>query len=237
MAIMTFIRIAVAGLLTIIGSVGAILVLLVRSAAGFHVITRSWARIVLKVFGVSVSVEGSDHIVPNSAYIYVANHASMFDIPAVLAGIPDDIHIMLKKELTRVPIWGWALAMSPYIVIDRFKGRSASESLQEAAEAIRSGKSVLIFAEGTRTHSGSLLPFKRGAFSVAARSGIPIIPIAINNTFSILQKGSLNITAAPITIRIGSPIDSSGGTTREDENRLLEETRKQIETMYIEQHE
>jgi len=97
-------------------------------------------------------------------------------------------------------------------------------------------KSVLIFAEGTRTHTGSLLPFKRGAFSIAARSGIPIIPVAINNTFSILQKGSLNVQAAPITLRIGSVIETSGSDSREDDKRLLDETRTQIEKMYIVQH-
>ena len=236
MIVLTAIRIVIAGCVTIVMSTAAILAVVVRSSTLYHMVARGWARMVLRVFGITVAVEGAEAISPGSTYIYVSNHASMFDIPAVLAGIPDDIHIMLKKELTRVPIWGWSLAWGPYIVVDRYKARSASESLQEAADAIRSGKSVLVFAEGTRTRTGSLLPFKRGAFAIAARSGIPILPVAINNTFSILQKGSLNVRSAPITLTLGTPIVTEGVMGRDGEVRLMNDTREQIEKRYVEQH-
>ncbi len=236
MIVLTAVRVLTATVITGVLSFVALVILLIPGTAKvFHAITRIWARLILAVFGVSVTVEGTESIVPGGTYIYVANHASMFDIPAVLAGIPDAIHIMLKKELTRVPVWGWALALSPYIVIDRYKVRSASESLQQAADAIREGRSVLIFAEGTRTRTGSLLPFKRGAFSIGARSGVPILPVAINNTFSILQKGSLNVRPAPITIRIGTALETTGREGRDGEVYLMDETRAQIESMYIEQ--
>ena len=236
MIILTAIRILFAVIETLIMSLAAIFAALIRNDNLFHKVARGWARGVLTIFGITVSVEGADRIAKDGTYIYVSNHASMFDIPAVLAGIPDDIHIMLKKELTRVPLWGWSLAWGPYIVVDRYKARSASESLQEAADAIRSGKSVLIFAEGTRTRTGSLLPFKRGAFSIAARSGVPIMPVAINNTFAILQKGSLNVHAAPITLRIGTEIVTEGVEGRDGEMRLMDESRAQIEALYVEQH-
>ncbi len=236
MIIITAIRVVAAVLHTIFMSLLAIGAVIIRSMSLYHSVARTWARGVLRIFGITVTLDGADRIVPGTTYIYVSNHASMFDIPAVLAGIPDDIHIMLKKELTRVPIWGWSLAWGPYIVIDRYKARSASESLDEAAGAIRSGKSVLIFAEGTRTRTGALLPFKRGAFAIAARSGVPIIPVAINNTFSILQKGSLNVRSAPITLCIGTPLQTEGTVGRDGERMLLDQTRGQIEEMYVEQH-
>ncbi len=102
-----------------------------------------------------------------------------------------NVNIVFKKELTRVPIWGWALRYGHFIMIDRSNPRDAMASIERAVQSIRSGHSVILFPEGTRTRDGKLQPFKRGAFSLAVKAGVPVVPVTINNTFGIMPKGSL----------------------------------------------
>ncbi|HTY38065.1 MAG TPA: lysophospholipid acyltransferase family protein [Bacteroidota bacterium] len=206
-----------------------------RSGKTFHWTSRVWSGFILWLFGIKVKTRGSEFIDPHHHYVYISNHASGFDIPAVVAGIPDDIRFVLKKELTRIPIWGWALKYGHYIVIDRGRVRDAMKSLDEAAERMRNGASVILFAEGTRTRDGKLQPFKRGAFTLAVKSGIPIVPVTINNTFGILPKGSLNVKPADIEIVFGKPIETSEFHGRDGEARLMEQVRQTISASYIDQ--
>ena len=110
----------------------------------------------LFVCGVKVRVTGLEKIDSSRNYIYVSNHASMFDIPSILAGIPGQIRIVYKKELDVIPVFGWGLKYGAYIGIDRGRGADAMRSLDEAVEKIRRGASVLLYAEGTRTTDGKL---------------------------------------------------------------------------------
>lgn len=206
-----------------------------KSGRLYHWCARSWSKSILKIYGVHVTVKGLELSDRSRHYIYVTNHASMFDIPAVLAGIPDQIRIVLKKELTRVPIWGWALKYGHYISIDRSNPKDAMASLERAAETIRRGASVLLFAEGTRTRNGKLQPFKRGAFTLAAKSGVPIIPITINGTFKILPKGSWRIRPTDITVVLDKPIDTQGIEGKGGEMDLMEKVHRIMESHYIEQ--
>jgi 1-acyl-sn-glycerol-3-phosphate acyltransferase len=161
---------------------------------------------------------------PGRRYVYVSNHASLFDIPAVLAGISDRVAIILKQELTRIPIWGWALKYGHYISIDRANARDAMESLERAVKKVSGNASVLVFAEGTRSLDGTLQPFKRGAFVLAARAGVPIVPVTIKNSFAIMAKGSWTIRPTDIELIIDPPIDSRV-EGREAELRLMERVR------------
>ncbi|MGB2868918.1 MAG: lysophospholipid acyltransferase family protein [Bacteroidota bacterium] len=205
------------------------------SARLYHWSARSWSRMVLWLFGIKVKIEGAEYLDRSKNYIYVSNHASMFDIPAALTSIPGRVNIMFKEELTKVPLWGWALKFGPYIAIDRFKSRDAMQSIEEAAGKIRSGKSVLVFAEGTRTRDGKLQPFKRGAFAIAAKSGVPIVPVAINNTYRILPKGSLNVKPADITLVLDKPVETVGIQGREAEQELMERIHTVIASHYRDQ--
>src|ERR1700741_5431441 len=122
-----------------------------RTGALFHALAKLHSRAALAVCGVKLTVEGLDRVDFSRSYIYVANHESPFDIPAVIAGIPDQIRIVYKKELEKIPIFGWGLKYGKtYIAIDRAKGQDAIQSLDEAANKIRNGASVILFAEGTR---------------------------------------------------------------------------------------
>lgn len=233
---MMIVRIIVAVLLTaMFSAVGIVMLPFPWGHSAFHWIAQTWARMILNLFGVRCKLYGTEHLEPGKHYIYVSNHASMFDIPAVLGLIPDDINIVLKKELTRVPIWGWALALGPYIVIDRGNPREATRSLEEAAQKIRNGKSVLLFAEGTRTRDGKLQSFKRGAFTLAVKSGVSVVPVTINNTFRILQKGTLRINPMDIEMTLAKPIATDQMSTRQDETKLMEEVHRSISSHYIDQ--
>jgi 1-acyl-sn-glycerol-3-phosphate acyltransferase len=158
----------------------------------------------------------------------------MFDIPAMMTTFPH-IRIMFKKELGYVPLWGWVLKYGHHISVDRKKGVDAMKSLDRAAEAVREGGQVLLFAEGTRTRDGKLQAFKRGAFALAVKSGVPIVPITINGSFKILPKGSFDIRPAKIEVVIGAPIETRTVSGRDAEKKLMEEVKEIIVQHYREE--
>jgi 1-acyl-sn-glycerol-3-phosphate acyltransferase len=194
---------------------------------------RTWTKLALIVCRIKLSVKGMEHVDPYGNYILVSNHASMFDIPVLMNTFPH-VRIMFKKELSYIPFWGWALRWGYHIMVDRSKGTEAMKSLDRAAKAIGEGGQVLLFAEGTRTRDGKLLPFKRGAFSLAAKSGIPIVPIAINGSYSILPKGSFDIRPSQIEVIVNPPIETKGITTREQEIQLMNTVREIIVRSFVE---
>lgn len=234
--LVTSIKIVVVVVVTLFYSILAIVsVLFDRSGVMYHSIGRKWAEVVLRIFSIKVHMIGLENLEKGKTYVYVSNHASMFDIPAVIGNIPDEVRIVYKKELSYVPIWGWSLAVGHYISIDRFRAKDAVKSLNEAAEKMRRGASVLLFAEGTRTRTGKLQQFKRGAFSLAARSGIPVVPLTINNSFNILPKGSLRIRPADISLIVDKPIQTASIDGRADELMLMEAVRDAIAKHYVDQ--
>ena len=204
-----------------------------RTGKTFHALARFHAYGVLAVCGVKVNVEGLERVDFTRNYIYVASHASFFDIPAVIHGIPDQIRIVYKKELEVIPIWGWALKLGKtYIAIDRRKGVDAAQSLEEAANKMRHGASVILFAEGTRTPDGMLQPFKRGPFNLAVRAGVPIVPLAINGSYRILPKHSWHIMPGTITLVLGAPIQPPAANGKESELKLRDEVHNVISQYY-----
>ena len=232
-----FLKEALTAILAAMAGIGIIVIApFDPSHDGYHWIARTFSKIVLKLFGIRVEVKGTEHIQPGRPYVYVANHASLFDIPASVHGIPDRIHIVYKKELERIPFFGWGLKFGrTYIPINRGKGGEAARSLEEAAQKIRNGASVLLFAEGTRTRDGRLQPFKRGAFNLAMRAGVPVVPLTINGSFSILPRETFKIQPGTISLVLDKPIevsrmqDGKGG-----ELQLMERVHKVLEKHYIE---
>ena len=167
-----------------------------------------WSKIILWGSGVRVTISGLDVIDKEKSYIYIPNHLSFFDIFALLAYLPVDFKFILKKELMRVPILGWAMRRAKYISIDRSSAAKAKSTFKQAVERIRSGASIVIFAEGTRSKDGHLQPLKRGAFYLALESGTPIVPVAIKGTNKIMPKGSFTLKKGSITIQLGKPIET-----------------------------
>lgn len=190
-----------------------------------------WGASILSVCGIKVSAKNLENVLNLKQCVIVANHASMFDIIALLKVLPQ-IRFMYKKELAPVPIWGWALQIGPHIKINRKKGIDAMRSLDNAVESLNKGGYVILFAEGTRTLDGNLLPFKRGAFLLAAKSGAPIIPLSINGTFGIKPKNSWMINSANVELIFHDAIASNPNATREEEIALLNKTHEIISKDY-----
>jgi 1-acyl-sn-glycerol-3-phosphate acyltransferase len=234
------------GVVTIFRLIGGVLAILAfgiptlllrpfdRSGRIFNAFGRGWARTILWICGIHISVRGLENIEPGSHYIYVSNHASMFDIPAVMAGIPDQVRIVYKQELERVPVFGWIMKYSPYITIDRQKSFSAMRSLELAAERIKYGTSVLLFAEGTRSEHGRLQPFKRGAFSLAVRADKQIVPVTINGSYDRRPKGAFVINPGTIELVVEKPIPTDEGSGKEYEVALMNRVADRIRAHFRE---
>lgn len=200
----------------------------------FHSLARGWARTSLKICGIKVHVRGLEKVDMNRNYVYVSNHASMFDIPAIIASVPDQIRIVFKKELHWIPIFGWGLKYGSYISIDRSRGPAAMKSLDEAVEKIRTGASVLLYAEGTRTLDGKLQAFKRGAFNLAVKAGVPVVPLTINGSFKLLPKRSIVVRPGEVELVLESPIEIRGNG-KNAELQLMEEVHTAIQKHYVDQ--
>ena len=203
----------------------------------YHSVGKYYGKIVLVIGGVKLAVEGINLLEFSRNYVYISNHASLFDIPAILAGIPDQIRLVYKKELEKIPLFGWGLKYGKtYIGINRVKGQDAIQSLKEAANKIRNGASVILFAEGTRSTDGRLQPFKRGSFMLAAQSGVPVVPVTIVGSFNILPKHSLHIKPGKIKLILSKPIAPSQANGRESEIALRDEVHAVIQKN-LEEHQ
>ena len=183
-----------------------------------HNLAKIWAKSILFAGRIRVTVTGYSNIDPGRSYIYMSNHQSNFDIPVLLAYLDTQFRYLAKAELFKIPIFGYAMKRAGYISIDRSNRKSAFESLKEAAKKIRNGVSVLIFPEGTRSRDGNIRPFKKGGFALAVDSGVPVVPIVIHGTWSIMSKKGVRIRPGNVEIEILKPIETSDYTrkTRDD---------------------
>lgn len=201
----------------------------------FHALARFWARAVLLTCAVRVKVHGLEKLDRAKNYVYVSNHASMLDIPVIVAGIPDQIRIVYKKELEVIPFFGWGLKWGSYIGIDRGRGGEAMRSLEEAIDKIRYGASVLLYAEGTRTLDGKLQPFKRGAFNLAVKAGVPVVPLTVNGSYYLLPKHSMRVQPGTVDLVLETPIEVSHEAGKEAELTLMGQVHAAIARHYIDQ--
>lgn len=184
-------------------------------------IFKLYSRGVLSISGVRVEVQGIENISSGCHYLYVGNHASYFDIPAVVAGIPDNVRFVYKKELNKVPIFGWGMKLTGYnIAIDRRSGNDAMQSVEYIADRMRRGASVMLFAEGTRTPDGNLKSFKRGPFNIAVKAGVPIVPVTIRGSYEVLSRHSWRIRSGVISLKLNKPIELPQANGRETEIEL-----------------
>jgi 1-acyl-sn-glycerol-3-phosphate acyltransferase len=158
--------------------------------------------------GVKVEVSGKERI-PAGACLFVANHTSSADAPAVVGAIPRRIAILLKKSLFAYPIVGQAFKVAHFIPVERGNHESAVASLEKATEAMKEGQSFLIYPEGTRSNDGRLGDFKRGAVVMAIKAGVPIVPMVCAGAHKVMAKRSLTIRPGVITVEFLEPIDAS----------------------------
>ncbi|TGU74574.1 1-acyl-sn-glycerol-3-phosphate acyltransferase [Geomonas terrae] len=189
-----------------------------------HACARVWSLVSLPMAGIKVEVEGLEMVPTEGPVIYMGNHQGNFDILALTRAIPRLFSWVAKEELFRVPVFGAAMRRAGYIPLDRSDGRKALKSMKQAAQRIASGASVVIFPEGTRTKDGALLPFKRGAFMLAVRAGVPIVPFTINGSRAINPRNRIELRPGTIRVSFGAPIEVAGVAEAE----LLERVRAAI---------
>ena len=211
----------------VLGILAIILSFFCRTGNSIHRIARIWGRGILLVSRVRVSVKGLSQIDPARSYIYMSNHQSNFDIPVLLAHLPVQFRWLAKAELFKIPIFSRAMRGAGYVRIDRFNRESAIQSIKEAAAKMKDGVSVMIFPEGTRSHDGSIRPFKKGGFVMAVDTGVPIVPVILRGTLPIMDKNSWRINAGEVSLQIEKPIDTTG-YTRETKDVLIETVRSAI---------
>ncbi len=173
-------------------------------------LSKIWARAMLLAAGVSVEIAGRERIRKGESYIIMSNHQSLYDILALVTSLRVQFRWVIKKELLRVPLFGYALYASRNIFIDRSNSEKARASLRRGVGRLPKGVSVLIFPEGTRSVDGRLGDFKKGGFILAVDREFPILPVTVNGSRKILAARSVVFSPGKITVTVGEPVSSRG---------------------------
>ncbi len=172
--------------------------------------TGEWGRLVIRGAGVELVIRNRERLHPPGGSILVANHRSWFDIFALGAMLDRAFAFVGKKELSRIPLVGAVWEKVGNIAIDRSDRQAAIASLERADRLLREGRTIVVFPEGTRSVTGELGRFKKGAFVIAIRSQVPVLPVAIRGTGRIMKKGSWEIEPGRATIVVGEPVATTG---------------------------
>jgi 1-acyl-sn-glycerol-3-phosphate acyltransferase len=190
-------------------------------------LSKIWAWTMLAVSFVRTEIKNRDRIEPKTSYIIISNHQSLYDILALVTTLGIQYRWFIKKEILRVPLFGYGLYASRNIFIDRSNTARAIESINRGIDRLPKGVSIMVFAEGTRSPDGRIQEFKKGGFVTAVRRSIPILPVTVNGSRRVLPKGSLAFKPGKIQVVIGDPIDT-GGYSSETVDQLINRTRQAI---------
>jgi 1-acyl-sn-glycerol-3-phosphate acyltransferase len=196
-----------------------------------HWLARAWSWLILKTTLSPVEVVGMELIDSTRACLYAANHLSAFDIPTLYVNLPVQFRIMAKKELFRYPFLGWHLRRSGQLPIDQTNPISSIRSLKKAVETLREGLPLVIFPEGGRSENGHVQPFMSGAFYIAIKAQVPVVPLAIVGTYEVLPMNHFHIRPGPIKMLAGEPIPTSGLGLRDIE-ALSVRVQEAMENLY-----
>lgn len=188
-----------------------------------HYCMRRWSKDNLWLSRARVEIEGLDNIAQDRPQLFVANHSGLHDILSLAAHLPIQFRWIAKKSLFNIPFMGWHMRRSGYIAIDRENPRSAAKSIIEAAGVIRNGINAIAFPEGTRSKTGALGNFRSGAFSLALRTKVPLIPIALDGSYRVIAPKTLQVNPGTvIRIKMDRPIDLSS-YLKGEKRHLMEE--------------
>jgi 1-acyl-sn-glycerol-3-phosphate acyltransferase len=201
-------KLAVLGAVTVPAAL-AIILLGFFDPHGIHVywIFRFWTWLILALGGVSIRVHGFDRLDPRQRYLFMVNHQSNVDIPVLVQGLPGfQLRWIAKKELLRVPLFGWAMWAAKHITVDRADSGGGLAVLKKAAVRMAGGISLVVFPEGTRSPDGRLLPFKRGGFLLAAKTKVTIVPVTISGSYKVLPKGEWRLRPGVVVVHVGEPV-------------------------------
>jgi 1-acyl-sn-glycerol-3-phosphate acyltransferase len=195
-------------------------------ATPLYNISLAIVRTAFSLAGIRVLTEGLDKVPPRTACIFMANHVSNLDPPALLPRIPGRTSVFLKRSLTKIPVLGYGFKLGEFVPVDR-DGRveSAVESVAAARRVLDKGLHITTFVEGTRSQDGRLLPFKKGPFYLAMEAGAPCVPVSIYGTESMMAKGSMRVKPGTAHVVFHAPINPKDFVTREE---LMEAMRSAI---------
>jgi 1-acyl-sn-glycerol-3-phosphate acyltransferase len=190
-------------------------------------ITKLWAYIMLAVSLVRTEIKNKAKILKGTSYIIISNHQSHFDAVALITTLGVQFRWFIKKEILKIPLFGYALYASRNIFLDRSNTARAIESINKGIDRLPGGVGIMVFAEGTRSPDGQIHEFKKGGFVTAVTRKIPILPVTVNGSRRVMPKGSLVFKPGKIQVVIGDPIDT-GGYTANTIQELIDKTRQTV---------
>jgi 1-acyl-sn-glycerol-3-phosphate acyltransferase len=197
--------------------------------------TRRWARAIVRATGVTLTIEGAEHLRADIPQVLVSNHRSAFDIVALAALVPGRFAFVGKKELDSIPFFGRAWIAAGHISIDRANRQTAVATLQETGRRIRKEHAtVIIFPEGTRSRTRELLPFKKGAFALALEADVAVLPTVLDGSERVVQNG--RIRATPVKIRFGAPLRFVGVGERRLEDAIADTHARMRRMLHLAAH-
>jgi 1-acyl-sn-glycerol-3-phosphate acyltransferase len=189
-------------------------------------VMRWWGRTFIWIGRWNVRVEGLSNL-PTGGAILAANHQSLVDIPLFLAALPRDVRFLAKRELGRIPLFGYAMEKAGNLFIDREDPRAAVQLIREATARMGRGQMVVIFPEGTRSRNGTVGGFKPGAFILARKTGAPLLPVLVDGGHKALPRGALLFRPADLVVRVLPPVTADGARSL-SRDEMACETRKRI---------
>ncbi|MGH9470096.1 MAG: lysophospholipid acyltransferase family protein [Terriglobia bacterium] len=192
-----------------------------------HACARTWSRLILKTSRIRLQVEGLENIPRDQTVIFCANHPSAMDIPILFTCLPLQFRFVAKRSLFNVPFLGWHLWRSGHIPVERDRPHRAMKSLEEAAERVRAGSSVVLFPEGHRSRQGGMGGFKSGSFYLAVKAQRPVIPITISGSREVLPPDSLHVHPGTVNVVV-HPCITTAGLGLEDVGLLSNRVRERI---------
>lgn len=196
-----------------------------------HWFSRTWSWLIMKTIFSPVKVTGLDKIDTSKPHVYAANHASALDIPVLYVNLPFQFRIAFKKELLSYPVIGWQLKRSGQVCIDQQNPSHSISSIRAALKGLKAGLPLVIFPEGGRTPDGEIKPFLQGAFFLAIKAQVDIVPIALVGTYELLPMDTYHIKCRPLEMRVGQPIPTAGLTLRDLET-LSAKVQRAMEDLY-----
>jgi len=196
-----------------------------------HSFARLWSRVILGTIGAPIHVEGLEKIDTSRPHVYVVNHLSALDIPVIYAKLPFQFRILAKRELFRYPFMGWHLTRSGQIPVDLENVRMSLRGLHRGIDALKNKMPIVVFPEGGRSQSGHLMEFMAGAFYLAIKAQVDVVPMALVGTYETLPMSTWHIKPRPLYLIVGDPISTEGMKVRDMES-LASKARNVIADLY-----